>query len=63
MNVDEACDQLDLHPFEQAQELKETIREAQDLAVNNHGFEFRSDIWRVFACLLPADQVTSFANI
>jgi len=49
MNVDEACDQLDLHPFEEAQELKETIREAQDLAVNNHGFEFRSNMYLAFS--------------
>jgi len=49
MNIDEACDQLDLHPFEEAQELKETIREAQDLAVNDHGFEFRSNMYLAYS--------------
>ena len=42
MNVDDALDQLDLHPFDEAKELKETVLEAIDLAINNHGFEFRS---------------------
>jgi len=45
MNVDDALDQLDLHPFDEAKELKETILEAVDLAINNHGFEFRSNMY------------------
>jgi len=45
MNVDDALDQLDLHPYEEAKELKETILEAIDLAINQHGFEFRSNMY------------------
>ena len=41
MNVDDAIDQLDLHPFKECTELKETILEAVDLAINQHGMEFR----------------------
>jgi len=45
LNVDDAIDQLDLHPFKQAEELKETIQEAVDMAVNEHGIEFRSNMY------------------
>lgn len=45
LNVDDAIDQLDLHPSEAAKELKETILEAVDLAINHHGFEFRSNMY------------------
>ena len=41
LNVDDAIDQLDLHPKKEAQELKETIVEAVDLAIHHHGFEYR----------------------
>jgi hypothetical protein len=39
--VDEACKQLDFHPRQHALEIKETILEAVDVAVEEHGMEFR----------------------
>lgn len=49
MNVDDAIDQLDLHPFPQASELKETVLEAVDMAVNEHGIEFRSNMYVAYS--------------
>jgi len=49
MNVDDAIDQLDLHPFEECTELKETILEAVDLAINQHGMEFRSNMYVAYS--------------
>jgi len=45
MNVDDALDQLDLHPYEEVAEIKETVLEAVDMAINQHGFEFRSNMY------------------
>lgn len=45
LSVDEAIKQLSFVLKKGAQEAKEVIMEAQDLAVQKHNVEFRSNLW------------------
>lgn len=45
MSVDEAVKQLSFVPKKGAVIAKETILEAQRLAVENHNVEFKSNLW------------------
>lgn len=45
MSVDEAVKQLSFVPRKGAVIAKETILEAQRLAVENHNVEFKSNLW------------------
>lgn len=45
MTVDEAVKQLSFVNKKGAVIVKEAILEAQDLAVNEHNVEFRSNLW------------------
>jgi len=58
LNVDDAIDQLDLHPKKEAQELKETIVEAVDLAIHHHGFEYRSNMYVAYSNLMNGKHFT-----
>lgn len=45
MTVDEAVRQLSFCPKNGATHVKETILEAQNLAVEKHNVEFRTNLW------------------
>lgn len=45
MSVDEALRQLNFVLKKGAKDVKETILEAQELAVSRHNVEFRSNLW------------------
>lgn len=45
MTVDEAVKQLSFVPKKGAVAVKETILEAQQIAVEQHNVEFRSNLW------------------
>lgn len=45
MNVDEAIKQLSFLPIKGAQIAAEVLKEAQDKAVREHNFEFKSNMW------------------
>lgn len=45
MSVDEAVKQLSFVPWKGAVVAKETILEAQKLAVKQHNVEFKSNLW------------------
>lgn len=45
MSIDEAVKQLSFIPKKGAHIMKEVLLEAQEIAVNEHNFEFRSNMW------------------
>ena len=45
LNVDEAIKQLKFMPYKSAQLTAEIIKEAQEKAVKDHNFEFKSNMW------------------
>lgn len=45
MSIDEAIKQLSFHKLKGAQIIKEVLLEAQDLALKQHNFEFKSNMW------------------
>lgn len=45
MSVDEAIKQLKFVSKKGAKDVRETIEEAKDLAVQNHNVEFPSNLW------------------
>ena len=45
MPIDEAVKQLSFIPKKGAQIVKEVLLEAQDIAVREHNFEFKSNMW------------------
>lgn len=45
MNVDEAVKQLKFMPYKGAHIAAEVLLEAQDIAVREHNFEFKSNMW------------------
>ncbi|XP_014671497.1 PREDICTED: 39S ribosomal protein L22, mitochondrial-like isoform X2 [Priapulus caudatus] len=45
MSIDEAIKQLSFHPQVGSHTVKEILLEAQDLAVKNHGVEYKSNLW------------------
>ncbi|CAG2172325.1 unnamed protein product, partial [Oppiella nova] len=45
MTVDEAVKQLEFVPKKGAQIVKEVLLEAQEIAVRDHNFEFKSNMW------------------
>ena len=45
MSVDEAVKQLSVIPKKGAQIVKEVLLEAQEIAVRDHNFEFKSNMW------------------
>lgn len=45
LNVDEAIKQLKFMPYKTAQITAEVLKEAQDKAIQDHNFEFKSNMW------------------
>jgi len=45
MNIDEAIKQCQFMPYKVAQLTAEILKEAQEKAVREHNFEFKSNIW------------------
>lgn len=45
LNVDEAIKQLSFMPFKTAVLSADVLKEAQDIAVRKHNFEFKSRMW------------------
>lgn len=45
MTIDEAVKQLSFVPKKGAQIVKEVLLEAQEIAVRDHNFEFKSNMW------------------
>lgn len=45
MTIDEALRQLDFSKKKGAPYIKETILEAQKMAINDHNVEFKSNLW------------------
>lgn len=45
MNVDEAIKQLEFLPYKGAQIAAQVLKEAQETAVRDHNFEFKSKMW------------------
>ncbi|XP_055357771.1 39S ribosomal protein L22, mitochondrial-like [Paramacrobiotus metropolitanus] len=45
MSIDEALRQLTLNPRKSCQIVKEVLEEAQEIAIRDHNFEFKSKMW------------------
>lgn len=45
MNIDEAIKQCKFMPFKGAQIAAKVLEEGQDIAVREHNFEFKSNMW------------------
>lgn len=45
LNVDEAIKQLKFMPYKAAQITAEVLKEAQEMALKEHNFEFKSNMW------------------
>lgn len=45
MTIDEAIKQMTFHNSKGAKYIKETLIEAQELAVREHNVEFKSNLW------------------
>ncbi|CAF0823141.1 unnamed protein product [Brachionus calyciflorus] len=57
MSIDEALKQLSFHRLKGADIIKEVLLEAQDLALKQHNFEFKSNMWISYSTAVDSFSV------